>query len=1072
MMNYEKLREFAHSAQFMIDHGEAEDKLRHFFSVSLPTLFPDLPWWVQAQALGAEEHVRFTTAQGVEHSGFVDTVIGKTAVEYEKNLKRQAIFEEGHHQVKEYCAALANKGIPENEILGVLSDTVRWRGYTVQIVGSPDMQYGPDDVELTEVARVDLSVGSEAEYRRFETFTERFFNRDESRLLNAITLSMDFGVDSSFYQAHIGALEEAISQAMAQKPDYADLIKRVWQNFVAYLGASNYGEFSLKTYVNEFYLVTVAKAICVNILSQASITSDPDQIKQILSGAYFVARDITNFVDYDYFGWLNNEPYADNFVDFVSDMQRSMVAYDFSHISDKDLFGRLLAELANKEHRLMLGQEFTPYWIAREMVEHIVTSLGPRHPRALDMCCGSGVFLIETIKATRAKYHIVPEDYSEEKDTLVFSCATGFDIDPLAVMLAKVNWVIAMQDLFCVHHGDITIPVYHADSLFVDTPIIYRQPGAEDESYALCFDGNEVTLPGFLFSADKKRFFDAFMAKVYRLSMVRASEEREQPLSDPVINALLASVEDDSEILLHPDERARLAPSTERLINELERLQRQGRNGIWYFILCNSYRPGLTRHQFNCIVSNPPWMAMSKLANNPYKQALGGIADRYAIKPTGASRPHMELATIFLLNAVDRYLGNGALWSCIMPGSLLSGYQHNKFRQQKYRTSAAALSMDVAYIWEIPPMTFKNKAVILSGAKMEHFVPRDWFFGRVYDEHGEYTECTYRLIRYGVRTAWTNSDDTLDTKTVGRSRVVFQEGADLLPRTVLFHEATICPNRNWTLRPIERTNNLGYLTNESKIRPCCELFAENVSAEFMYDAYISKHVSPFFVTRPAKVMIPGKREEGKWRPLSSEERALVNAGTESVFAQIEAGMGMCLADFFVRKVNKRRKLDKQDFDGGDWLVLSGAGGSNPCAAYLSLAEVDKKRTLVDQTLYWHLAQSEAEALYITGMINSRALAEAISEFQPEGGFGARHIHGLPYGRIPRYDKDDPIHTEIAEKTRVLVGEWLTLCKSVEAGRYLDPNSGSLNRRRRRQQELIRTLSSYDEYEIACKKLFK
>ena len=41
------------------------------------------------------------------------------------NLTRQGVFEEGYYQVKEYCAALHNIGIPEEEILGVLSDTVR-----------------------------------------------------------------------------------------------------------------------------------------------------------------------------------------------------------------------------------------------------------------------------------------------------------------------------------------------------------------------------------------------------------------------------------------------------------------------------------------------------------------------------------------------------------------------------------------------------------------------------------------------------------------------------------------------------------------------------------------------------------------------------------------------------------------------------------------------------------------------------------------------------------------------------------------------------------------------------------
>lgn len=1072
-MDIERLRTFARDAQAMIDRGDVEDRLRHYLSTCLPSIFPDSPWWVQAHALGAEEHVRFTAERGVERRGFVDTVIGKTAVEYEKNLMLRPVFEEGYHQVKEYCAALRNMNIPENEILGVLSDTVRWHGYTVRITGMPNPIYGADNVELTEVAHVDLSTGTEEEFLRFDAFVERFFNRDQSRLLSALTLSTDYGVDSRFYQEHIGSIENIVSRAMTEKPDYADLIKQVWQNFVAYLDATDYGNFSLDTYVNEFYLVTVAKVLCANILAGAPVISDPTQIKQIMSGAYFTGRSITNFVDYDYFGWLNFDPYVNEFVDFVSDMQRNMSAYDFSHISDEDLFGKLLAELANREHRLMLGQEFTPHWVAHEMVDHVISGLGQRTPQALDMCCGSGVFLIETIKTTRSKYHITPDDYSPEKDAIVFTCATGFDIDPLAVMLAKVNWVIAMQDLFRVHHGDITVPVYHADSLFVDTPIVHRQLDAQDGSYTFRFDHNEVTLPGVLFTADNKRLFDTFMAKVYRISMARAGMEQPQPLTNDLAEGFMAAIENESEAVLQPDEHTRLVSSIVQLIDELENLQRQGRNGIWYFILCNSYRPSLMRHQFNCIISNPPWMAMSKLANNPYRRALQRMAEKYDIKPTGASHPHMELATIFLLSAVDRYLGNDSLWSCIMPGSLLGGFQHNKLRLEAYRTSVAALPMDIASIWELPLTVFKNKAIVLSGAKVDQYTPRNEYSGRVYDDHQAFTECVYRRIQQGERTAWTNNgEDTLFIEAIGGGGLSFEQGADLLPRTALFHEASVQPNGNWTLRPIKQTSDLWYLMSDNKIWPCRDLSAENVSAEFMYDAYISKHISPFFVSSPAKVIVPGKRENGRWKALPGEERALVNAGTESVFTQIEAGMMLHLSDFFVKKVNMRNKLGRQDFSLGDWLVLSNAGGSNPCAAYISLEGTDRTRIIVDQTLYWYLARSEEEALYITGLINSKALSEIIREFQPEGGFGPRHIHTLPYKMISPFNEDDPVHAEIVEKTRALANEWHALCENPDVGRNLNPNCGSLNSRRRSQQTAIRLLPCYSAYEAACRALFE
>ena len=291
-MNYDELRNFAHQAQSMISAGAVEDRLRHYLSSELSSIFPDSPWWIQAHMEGTEAHVHFSTGQR-NRDGFVDALVGKTAIEYEKNLALQSIFDEGYYQVKEYCAALYNFGIPEAEILGVLSDTVRWYGYSVIIVGDVEngQLYGPDNIELTQVIAVDLSRETEEEFQRFEVFVGQFLDRSESRLLNANTLVADFGVDSVFYNDNVHIFRNMVVRAMEEKPDYAELIKQVWQNFIAYLGVSDYGRFSVETYINEFYLVTVAKVICVNIMAGEPVISDIRRKRIILH--FLVLWDLT-----------------------------------------------------------------------------------------------------------------------------------------------------------------------------------------------------------------------------------------------------------------------------------------------------------------------------------------------------------------------------------------------------------------------------------------------------------------------------------------------------------------------------------------------------------------------------------------------------------------------------------------------------------------------------------------------------------------------------------------------------------------------------------------------------------
>ena len=1066
-MNKDELRSFAAIAQHKIDNGSVENKLRHLLSAYLSKIFPNTPWWVQEHVMGTETYLHFANTKGKERIGFADSVVGKTAIEYEKNLKISTIFNEGYHQVEEYCAALCNLGICENEILGILSDTVRWYGYSIKIVDNFDKNrlFGASDIELEQIDFVDLSNCTDEEMDKFELFVNKYLGRDESRILTAKTLVLDFGLESDFYRKEIDGFKSVVENAMHTNPTYAELIKKVWQNFVAYLGASEYGTFSMDTYTNEYYLVTVAKIICANILNGSPLICNDAEIIKILNGKYFQQKNIQNLVDYDYFGWLNNSPYVDDIVECAKRMQRLLASYDFRVIAEEDLFGALLAQLSNREHRLLLGQDFTPHWVARSMVEHAVEGIDEA-PRILDMCCGSGVFLIEAIRKVREKYTINVNDYDTAKVELVFSCVMGFDIDPLAVMLAKVNWIMSMRDLFPYHTGQITIPVYHADSLFVATPITHNMPSSSQDSYVMHFDSNKVEIPGYMLTPAHRRNFDAFMSICYKYAMKRAGQ-KESNLTEEQVDYVLSSVESESNTVLSHVERQAQRVSAYSLILQLESLQRQGRNGIWYFILNNSYKPGLVANQFNCIVSNPPWLAMSKLADNPYKKSLQRKTDSFGIKPPGASHLHMELATTFLLASIEKYLKDGARWMCVMPGSILSGYHHDPLRLERYRESVDSVDASVDTIWELPITTFKNKAVVLGGLKTKKKTEYP-IAGRDYDEPDSYVECTYTLNKQGNRSAWTNKGENAEFLDVINSDPwEFNQGADIMPRTALFHEFTKLPNGTWSIMKIDNTSELYYLLSDSHKDVCRDLVAEGFSDAYMYDCLISKHLSPFMTATPAKVILPGKKIDGRWKGITDDEIALLNSGTSYVFNEIQTESEMPLSLLFDQKINIRNKLDKQNFSIARWLVLSNAGGANPCASYIDMNTLDKNKLIIDQTLYWYLAESEDEALFVVGILNSATLSAAISDFQPQGGFGARHIHTIPYKIIPQFNADDDSHREVVTMTKQIISEWNGYCNSDKIRKYILPNSGSLNSRRRKLQTALKTMPSYKKYEEAC-----
>lgn len=1072
MINRDELRDFVKNAQRQMSSGANESMLRHLFSVRLKSIFPDAPWWIEEHTAGTESKVYFADSQGNSRMGFADTIVGKTAIEYERNLRIPNIFDAGYAQVKEYCAALCNAGIPQEEIYGVLSDTIHWYGYRVSLTEKASKRiYGPEDIVLEQMAYLDLTVDTEEACVKFEKFINDFLGRKASRILNAKSLVLDFGLDSSFYRRNIEKFTQVVSKAMREKKEYGEMIQRVWQNFIGYLGVTPYEDFLNEAYINEFYLVTIAKVICADILNEGVLINMPNEVKEILNGKYFYRRNIQNLVEYDYFGWLNEEPYVEHIVECVMELQKQLLAFDFKITGECDLFGELLAQLAKKERRLLLGQEFTPHWVARSVVEYSINRLPEnKEPRVLDMCCGSGVFLIEALKAVREKYDVKKGMYAEEGDEWIFTSVMGFDIDPVAVMLAKVNWVLAMRDLFEKHRGSIIIPIYHADSLFTVTPITHSMPRKEEESYILQFERKQVPIPGFMVKPEYREVYDSFMDKAYRIAMNRA-EKTEEPLCDYTVEAVVESIENEGAVKVSDAQKNAMKKSGQRLVLQLEELQRRGKNGIWRFVLSNSYRPGLVKMQFNCIVSNPPWLAMSKLSDNPYKSILQNKVEQFGIKPSGAAHPHMELATTFLLHAVEQYLEEEGIWSCVMPGSLMSGLNHEHIRRGSYRYAKTAVPMQIDALWELPNATFKNRAIVLAGKKSKEENP-EVLLGRRYREDAHYINCGYKLVKRGRRSAWTTNGRKEDNvKFVGDKSVGFRQGADIFPRTALFHEFRRQPNGKWSIFEIGRESELYYLISEKKKDICRDIEVWDFDGRYIYECLTSKHLSPFFLSAPVKVIIPGQKIQGEWHAISGDELALMNESTRYVFEKFQDEIQIKLKSWLLDKINIYGKLERQNFTKGKWMVVSNASGANPCAAYFCLDNREKERLVVDQTLYWDVTDTEEEAVFLAGIINSQAMADAIRDFQPQGEFGRRHIHTLPYQILDEYDSKNCVHYNIVKCTGKLMKEWEDMCLTEEWNRLLSPNSGKLSRRRRRQKEGIKKLYSYPEYEEACETYF-
>jgi len=81
---------------------------------------------------------------------------------------------------------------------------------------------------------------------------------------------------------------------------------------------------------------------------------------------------------------VQQSPHVKGLLPVASAIQDDLCAYDFTSTPAEDLFGVLLSQLARRSQRLLLGQEWTPTWLAEKVVGKVFDGL----PLARSEACG------------------------------------------------------------------------------------------------------------------------------------------------------------------------------------------------------------------------------------------------------------------------------------------------------------------------------------------------------------------------------------------------------------------------------------------------------------------------------------------------------------------------------------------------------------------------------------------------------------------------------------------------------------------------------------------------------------
>jgi hypothetical protein len=1072
--NTDAARDCLRDASGLINAGSNEQAIRDSFTSHLRQIFPTTPSWVVRHIQNSESALTINLPGA--NTRFVDNLVDLTVIEYESDLRIPSKYQVGLGQVRDYCGRLLNSGSDADFVVGILSDTVRWFAYKIDV--SLPLTHPPTLIQIESLDCSDLTERSAADLIRFLI---KYLGRIGSRSVTADSVSRDLGFQSRIGQTYIQRMSGIVPAIFNSNKRYANLISDLWSNFVGYLrDQKTTASFDIQTYTDEYYISIVGKLICANYLEGHALSSTPAALREILKGEFFENKGLINFVEYDYFGWLNAEPHIAVILPVAVAIQQDLIAYNFGVRPAEDLFGQLMTQLANRSQRILLGQEWTPGWLSRKLVSEVIQNLpGHEPPRLLDMCCGSGSMIVETVnKAKLIIENNFPDFTKEDKIAALVESITGFDIDPLAVMLSKINWVLSAMDwIEPLGSFQLNIPVFHADSLFAVSPLS-TNTGRPGDPYRLRIAEFEVELPHFLISPEWKPFFDRLIALVYRI--VTAMENNPTLKIEPEQAVRhMEQIRAETDLEFSKGDEELVVHFFMHLTEVIDSLNKDNRNGIWIYILRNGFMPGLMAGRFNGLVSNPPWLALSKLANNPYKEVLKQKASNYDIMPAGSAHPHTEMATIFLLHAIRNYLVDGAAIGCILPQTILNGDHHHAFREFRFLNAPREpVAFSIREIWKVEEHVFKNEALVLIGNKeMPAYDTDQPITGKMIFSTAQDSPMTFHKNRLGTKSAWSENQSSAAGTTELSQHIPFREGADIMPRNLFFYEtaASVHPDM-FSVASINRvTSPISFLVRDAKKFLTFSISLRMLPKNLFFDVLISNLLTPFKIAAPQKALLPiRKNNAGIWEAISPAMMMGADAAVQNTFQAISRTLDpeQRTPDIIFEKINQIKKLEQQKIGNAGYLIFTGAGGSKVCAAYLNLTSVDASRLIIDQTLFFGHVATEDEAVFYTGLFNSYALMELIKEFQASGSFGERHIHKLPFSVTPRFDPTNRNHLQLILQTKLLMAEYNNMIAGSPLRIYLDPNAAPVNTSRPKLFNLIKGLPSYPTYERFCQQVYR
>ncbi|NPV13311.1 N-6 DNA methylase [candidate division WOR-3 bacterium] len=766
-------------------------------------------------------------------------------------------------------------------------------------------------------------------------------------------------------------------------------------------------------------LVLKETSLATSLAFRLAHSSDDElkrELEDIEDGGIYARKGITNFLEGDFFRWYLDAFDSPELKDAIREVSRSLAEFEPATSSlepsaTRDLLKKLYQYLVPREVRHRLGEYYTPDWLAELLLKEVGYD-GNNFKRFLDPACGSGTFLVLAIqkaidwgkKNKRPRLEIAKS---------IVANIWGFDLNPLAVIAARTNYLFALGDL-ADELTEFEIPIYLADS------ILWPEHTGIKGALRMNLYGEQMLV--------KTSARDFHVPLIWIKDKGCLMKE-----AAPLIEKFVKNGFEPEVALKHLKKKGLVFPPHETSVaefyNEILKLEKERKNGIWARFLKNVFAP-MVAGKFDFVVGNPPWVMWQYLSRE-YREATKNLWDSYGLSIIKESKDKLskgkkDFSMLFVYASADYYLQDGGKLGFLITQEVFkskgAGEGFRRFRLGEGKYLKVLKAHDLVSIQPFEGAANKTAAIILKkGEKTEYPLPyfiwtKKKGVGKIPTDKllDEVLKLVYRkrMLARPISSdvsAWQSFEvENVFSKIIGTNQYRAKIGARTEPYGIFWIKImTLTQDGNLLIKNItEGRRKKQIFEKEAKIE-----------SNFIYPSFRGSDINRWnssvgiytlILNDPANPNKPFKEEDMKLKfPLTYNylTHFKTNLLERAAYKKFHCQAG--------RPFYTQFNISRDTFM--NYKVVWKRMTNDIFACVLSQVKTPfgfKMAIPLDTTSFF-ATNNEAEAHYLCAIVNSTPVRDFIKSFSSAGrGFGTPSV--MEHIGIPKFDPKNPIHKKLAE----------------------------------------------------------